>query len=263
MSKSTVYIFFFFLVCNTIFAQNEYLFVLRWKGQPYLVEKDSTIQITRGAAINKKTKLVMGRNDEIILINGDGNAIKLYETGTFKFKELVSLPPLENNSSYSRKLMNYFIKEFTYSLNNDKVKSGVVYRGDYVELIQPLDSTKFYQDEITFNWTAIENKTKPYYFIIREAGSTEATMIGCYSNKISLLVDGVNLKVGQSYQWTVVESKYENLEKINYKTFTLLDDSSYQNIKKEVDYLSEFLGSIGFSENEIESILCNEYKTCF
>jgi hypothetical protein len=205
----------------------------------------------------------MGRDDEVVLINSEGNAIRLYETGTFKFKDLLNLPLLQNNSSYSRKLMAYFIKEFTKTIDGNNLKSGVVYRGDYVELLEPLDQVKLYSDEINFKWTPIKNKSKPYYFIIKEIGSDKVTMIGTYDNKINLISDSVNLKFGKSYKWSVVESKYENLNNIDYSSFTLLDDSSYTSLKKEVDYLSEFLASIGYSKTEISSILCIENKTCF
>jgi len=263
MNKSNILIFLFLLCHSATFAQNDNLFVLRWTGNPYLIEKGSERQIARGSAINKKTKLVMGRDDEVILINSNGNAHKLYKTGTFKYRELTNLPPLKNNSSYTRKLMSYFIKEFTNNLNNDKVKSGVVYRGDYVELTQPLDNTILYTDEITFEWKALKNKSKPYYFVIKKKGSDKARIIGTFSNKLSLVTDNENIKNGNSYEWSVVESKYENLENLDYSSFTLIDNNRYKIIKKEVDSISNFLTSIGFTESEIETILCFKNKTCF
>ncbi|WP_411894868.1 hypothetical protein [Winogradskyella sp. A2] len=251
------------LICsNMSLAQKNHLFVLKFEGEPNIIHNDTTQIVTNGSVIKKKSKLVMHRDDVAVLINNKGDVFELYQTGTFKHKDLLKLSPKKNNNSFSRNLINYYWKEFTNTMNKGYSKSGFVYRGDYVNLLQPLDSTTLHSGEIKFEWTAIENKTKPYYFILREKDAEKVTKIGTHDTAISLFIDDINLSYGKSYEWTVVESKYENLDKLDYSTFNLLSKSAYQSKQEELATLSDFLKSLGYKPEEIKTMLCADYKTC-
>ncbi|MBO3116809.1 hypothetical protein J4050_08625 [Winogradskyella sp. DF17] len=248
---------------STVFGQKSNLYIWRYEGKPAIKLNDSISPVTNGAAITKKSKLIMGRDDVAYIINNSGEVFELHETGTFKHKELSKLEPRKARTSFEKKLTTYLWKEFTNSVKKGYNKSGVVYRGDYVELLQPLDSTSLYANEIVFEWKAKENKTKPYYFVLRELGTTETTMIGTYDTKIHLFTDDIRLKNGKSYEWTVVESKYENLDKVNFSTIKILNDSEYQTQKTEIDIFIDFLNSIGYSSEEISDVLCLKIRSCF
>lgn len=252
-----------FLFLGTSNAQKNNLYVLNYKGSPKVKTKDSVMPVSRGTTIKKKTLLIMGRDDIAYLINNSGEVFEIYQTGTFKQKELLKLEPIKGKSSFNKKLASYLLSQVTNRAKKGYTKSGVVYRGDYVQLLQPLDSTMLYTDEVSFGWKAIENKTKPYYFVLREKGSQNPAIIGTYDNKLNLVADNVTLKIGITYEWSVVESKYENLNNIDYSSFSLLSEKDYSDIKQENDELQQFLNSIGFSETEIQSFLCTENKTCF
>lgn len=252
-----------FLYVNAIaMAQKNHLFVLKFEGEPYLLKNDTTEVVSKGAHINKKTKLVMKRDDIVFLIDHKGDVYELHETGTFKFKELKELKPVKNEDSYVKNLMSYFWKDFTNTLEKGYNKSGVVVRGDYVKLLQPIDSVNVFMSEITFEWEAKANKSQPYYFVLRPAGTDHITKIGTHDNSITLFIDDINLTYGNTYDWTVVESKFDNLKKADFSRFQLLSKAEHTKRQDELRKLSQFLSSIGFESDEIETMLCVNYKTC-
>ena len=204
----------------------------------------------------------MNRDDVAYLINNKGDVFELHETGTFKHKDLLKLQPLKSNNTLGKGVAMYFWKEFTNTLSKGYNKSGVVYRGDYVNLIQPMDSTSMYSSEIYFEWESKKDKTKPYYFVLREVGTDKVTKIGIHDSKITLFIDDKNLKYGGSYEWSVVESRYEDLNKTEFSSFKILQETEYKTIMSEFKSVSEFLKSIGFGDSEIKDIFCKSYKTC-
>jgi hypothetical protein len=251
------------LICsNSSFAQKNHLFVLKFEGEPQIIHNDTTTEVTRGAVIKKKAKLVMHRDDVAYLIDNKGDVFELYETGTFKHKDLLKLQPKKSNNSFGRKLLTYYWKEFTNTMNKGYSKSGFVYRGDYVNLLHPLDSINLHTREISFEWEAKENKTKPYYFVIREKDAEKVTKIGTHDTAISLFIDDINLSFGKSYEWTVLESKYENLNNLDFSTFNLLSKSEFEIKQAELESISDFLKSLGYQPGEIKTMLCADYKTC-
>ncbi|WP_339614324.1 hypothetical protein [uncultured Winogradskyella sp.] len=250
------------LISSASMAQNNNLFVLKFEGEPYTKKNDSVEIVTIGTIISKKTKLIMNRDDVAYIINNEGDVYELHETGTFKHKELLRLQAIKSNNSYSREVMIYFWKEFTNTLSDGYNKSGFVYRGDYVNLIQPIDSTNLYSNEIRFEWEQKKSKTKPYYFVLRETGSDKATKIGTHDTNITLFIDDINLKYGGSYEWTVIESKYENLETTEFSLFKVLKETEYKTKQLELKALSEFLKPLGYGDSEIKDMFCKSYKTC-
>jgi hypothetical protein len=250
------------LALPTLLNSQNSLVILKYEGEPYTMENNISKNITNGTSIGEKTKLVLNKLDKAYIINNKGEVFKLQEAGTYKFKDLLKLSPQKSSDSYSKKLMTYLWKEFTNSLSTDSRKSGVVYRGDFIQLLSPKDSISLYSNEISFEWEAKEGKIKPYYFVVREVGSEYRTMIGTYDTKVVLFVDNINLNYGGNYEWSVVESKYENLNSIQFSRFKILTEEEYKIKDKEIKTLSSFLTSLSYNKKEIENIICDYYKFC-
>ncbi|NNE31738.1 MAG: hypothetical protein HKN40_05160 [Winogradskyella sp.] len=244
-------------------AQDDHLFVHHYDGSPYLKYKDSTEAITIGTKIDHNAKLVMHRDDTAYLLNKEGELIELHETGTFKYKDIVKLKPIQVKKTTYQKMMLYFWKEFTNNFDKNYTKSGFVYRGDYVKLLNPMDSLQVYANELKFEWEAKPDKTQPYYFILKEANSDKVIKIGTNDTSIILFIDGINLQRDKSYEWTVAESKFVNLETTNFSSFKILNKEEHAIKKAEAEELSGFLRSIGHDESEIKTMICRYYKLCF
>ncbi len=82
------------------------------------------------------------------------------------------------------------------------------------------------------------------------------------SNTLALNIDNVLLKKGETYQWAITETKFFNPNKLNFYTFTLLNESSYTMAQKELESISNYLKSIGLSDENIKKSFCEDYKTC-
>ncbi|RLD28381.1 MAG: hypothetical protein DRI75_06810 [Bacteroidetes bacterium] len=258
----TIFILFIFISHN-FYAQNE-LFVYRFLGEPYLEINDSIKPVTKGSIIDKNTILTMNMNDDIQVINEKGDIFHLVSTGDFSHNDLLKIPMIKNTNSYVKKYFTYIWKEFTNNVVTRHNKSGVVYRGDDIVLMShPADSIKIYYPEINFEWKAIKDKTKEYYFILKNLDSGEITKIGTLSTSLSLFVDGTILKEGDNYEWTITETKYPNFNKTTFYSFKLLNTSEFDAMEQELEGITKFLKNIGLSKNEIREAICLDYNICF
>ena len=253
----------FLAVGIPLLAQNNF-FVHKYEGVPYVIENDSVKSMTIGLNINKRSKLVINDNESLYYINEAGEVFNLNEAGEYNYRQLSKIKPQENNSSYVKKMFQHIWKEFTNRANKRKNNTGVVYRGDGITLMKhPADSIKIYYSEIKFEWDSINDKTKEYFFILKDIDSDKTIKIGTPATSVSLFVDGSFLKDGGNYKWAITETKYPYDNKIVFYNFKLLNKSEFEDLEKEVKEISKFLKELGFSIKEIRKTLCQDYKICY
>jgi hypothetical protein len=258
--------FFVFLLFLSIFCgygQNNY-FVYNTKGAPFMEVNDSIKSVTKGSIIDKNTILTMSTEDVVFFLDDQKQVYKLDQGGTFKYKDLKKVEPIKDNSSFTQRMFLSIWNKFTKNNIKHKNKSGVVYRGDDIVLMRhPADSIKIFYPEIKFEWNHIENKTKDYYFNLRDVESQIISKIGLKENALSLFVDEGLLSSGKTYEWTITETKFPNYEKTIFYTFQLLTASEFEALKIEIDAISTDLKRLGLDNNEIRKVLCEDYKVCF
>ncbi len=262
----TVFILFIFISHNFYAQNNNNFFVYRFLGEPYLEINDSIKPVTNGSIIDENTILTMNMNDEIQFINEKGDVFDLVSTGDFRLNDLLKIPTIKNTNSYVRKYFSFVWKEFTNNVVARSNKSGVVYRGDEIILMQqPVDSIKIYYQvyEIKFEWKSIKDKTKDYYFILKNLDSGEISKIGTLATSISLFVDGTILKEGGNYEWAITETKYPNFNKTTFYSFKLLNTSEFEAMEEELKSITKFLKNIGLSKNDIQKAICQDYRICY
>jgi len=251
-----------FTSAQGIQSQNN-LFVYKFSGQPVVEVNDSIRPMTKGTVIDESTSLIMNRDDILHFINEQGTLFELISTGRFSQKELLKVPAMQNNSSFSQKTFSYLWKEFTNSIALRNNKSGVVYRGDQLNLLWPTNNDAIYTSEIKFDWEPVENKKKPYYFILRETETGSMTKIGTYTNSVILFVDNALLKNGKNYEWTVVETKFPNLEKLEFNEFMVGTQKEFEDLKAEIGAISRLLNDMGLNNREIKDAMCVDFKKCY
>jgi len=245
-----------------ILSQNN-LVVYKFSGQPVIQVNDSILPLTKGTVLDKSTTLVMNRDDVLHFINEKGNLFKLVSTGRFSQKDLLKVPAMKNNSSFTQNSFSYLWKEFTNNLALRNNKSGVVYRGDFINLLRPLNDVNIYSSEITFKWEAKENKTKAYYFLLRDPETNILTKIGTLTNSVTLFVDNNLIEYGKSYDWAVVETKFPNLEKLEFNRLNVGTQNDFKELKEEIASISRLLKDIGMNDQEARELLCVDFKKCF
>ena len=254
----------FLVVGIPLMAQNNF-FVYKYDGQPYVIENDSVKSITIGLNINKRSTLVINDNESILFINEAGEVFNLNEEGEYSYKQLSKIKPQENTSSFVKKMFQYLWKDFTNMAYERKNIAGVVYRGDGIALMKhPADSIKIYYSEIKFEWDSIKDKTKEYYFILKDLDTDKTIKIGTLATSVSLFVDSFILKDGGNYKWAITETKYPNYKKTVFYNFKILNKSEFEALEKEeIKEISKFLEKLGFSKNEIRKTICQDYKICY
>ena len=257
-----VFFTFFFIVQNAI-SQQDFI-VYKINGEPSFKLNDSIKSITKGSMIKRNTLVVMNKNDKLHFINDKGEIFELNKAGEFSHNDLQKISAIEDNTTFARKYLSYVWKEMTNNMATRNDKSGVVYRGDAIVLMRyPADSIKIYYSEIKFEWKSIKNKTKEYYFILKDIDTDKTTKIGILTTSISLFVDGAILKQGGNYKWAIVETKYPNYNKTVFYNFKILNKTEFETLGKEIKEISIFLKGLGFSKKEIRKIICQDYKICY
>lgn len=245
----------------SINAQNNF-FVYKIEGSPILKVNDTIKSINKGTKITKKSSIKLNVNDELHLINELGELFKITEIKNYLFSDIQDLTPVKDESSFTKKYFTYVWKQFTNNTGKN-IKTGVVYRTDNITLmLQPADSIKIYFPEVKFSWNK-EKDGKPLYFMLKDKFSNQLTKIGTNDTSITLFIDNLLLKRGNSYEWTVTETKYPNFEKITFYSFELLDSKKFKALQEELSELTKDLKKLGYNDTEIKTMLCEDYKVCF
>lgn len=259
--KTKAFTFIIIIGCYFVsHSQNEF-FVYLLKGEPYIEQNDSIKPIYKGSILSKGAKLIINKKDVVHYIDDKGELYKVSKSGKYKFKDLKKIDTKKNSSSFSKTYLTYLWKQFTNEIANKKNKSGVVYRGDDILLMQtPVDNAKVYASEIRFKWKAVLNKTKNYYFFLKDVETGTVTKFGTPTNELTLFIDNTILKQGKSYQWTITETKYLDLNKAEFYNFKLINTSEFQAFEPKIKELTTFLKSLNLSKKEIKATICEDYK---
>ena len=263
MKKNISSFLIFFYVFHYAISQ-ETFFAYKVKGEPYVEANDSIKSITKGSNLGPFVSVTLNKNDILHFINDSGNIYVLNNPGKYSYSDLQMTPAIKDNSSFSKKMFSYMWKEFTNNTASRNDKKGVVYRGDDIILMQyPADSVKIYYDEIKFEWDQIKDKTKDYYFILKDCETDRITKIGTRSTSISLFVDDSILREGGCYKWTITETKFPNYKNTVFYSFKILKQTEFEALDIEIESISKFLLELGFTNEEIKIVLCQDYKLCY
>ncbi|AOW20330.1 hypothetical protein [Urechidicola croceus] len=238
-------------------------FVYNVEGSPIFKVNDSIKPINKGTKIDTKSSLTISKTDTILIINGLGELFKISKEGNYLFKDLEKLKSEKNNSSFTKKYFNYIWNQFTNNTKNN-TQTGVVYRTDNLTLmLKPLDSIKIHFPEIKFVWNMNPLENKELYFILLENETNHVTKIGTTNNTITLFIDNHILHRGKTYKWTVSETKYPDLESIEFYNFELLDNDTFKSMQLEIGEITSDLEKLGFQTEMIKRMICEDYKVCF
>lgn len=257
----TLTLFLFYFVGIT-YSQGD-LYVFNHKGNVNIIKDKDSIQVYKGCLIKENQELVLDSNSSVIYINKDGLNQKISKKGRYSYSSLTEFKNNEEQPSFMKAYFSYLWEEFTNLKRETRTKSGVVYRGDEeVLMLYPYNNSSLYSDFITFNWQRIKDKKKNYYVVIKHADSIKYSLIGTKNNQIELKVDGILLKKNTSYQWTITETKFFNIEKLNFHTFTIPGQEEYAKLKNDSQKIENYLLKLGVNQDNIDKILCQDFKIC-
>ncbi|TDT46495.1 hypothetical protein CLV90_0546 [Maribacter spongiicola] len=257
LSQLVTCILLFFLGFNICMAQNSY-YVFKKSGKPFL---NIDAPVLRGSVIGTSDVLLLHKKDTVFLINEVGELFELKQANSYAYNSLKNYKKQEEADSFTKKYFSYVWKQFT-NQQKTRQRPGVVYREDRnIKLLSPKDSIKKYVPEIFFKWKNNTDSTK-VYFHLQEVETNHIFKIGLTGNEIKLYRDNFILKNGRDYKWAVTKEPYPNFSEVKFNNFELLNKDSYLALKKEMETLTLALQLLGFSDEDIKTAICLDYKFC-
>jgi hypothetical protein len=217
--------------------------------------------VQRGAVFKNSDTLTLRKLDTVFLIKQLGELYELNEPRTYAYNSLQRYRKQSGNESFTSKYFSYVWRQFT-NQQESRQQPGVVYREERnIKLSQPIDSIKWYFPEMTFSW---KNHTDSIttYFHLQDLESKHITKIGTSSNSLILYRDNLILKPGKSYRWTVTTSPFPDYNEVRFHNFEFLSKATFLELKKEMETLIVALKILGFSEDDIKTAFCMDYKFC-
>ena len=248
------------LLCSVfIGSAQSNLMVFKVNGSPILKVKDSLRSLSKGSEISSNAIVSLRANDDLLLINEKGNCYKIDEPREYEFSEILKHPFAEDNSSFTKKYFTYVWNQFVKNTKR-KSKSGVVFRGDKINLLQPRDSIRFNTPEVKFVWSSDSEES---IFHLKNMETGHISKIGVTGNSLTLFIDNEILEKGKSYKWAISDDKFPNYEQVEFYSFTILTRDEFRLLKPDIDMFKKELSALGFTSNEIKSMLCIDYKICY
>jgi hypothetical protein len=235
------------------------LMVFKVNGSPILKVDGSLKSLSKGSQIPSNAIVSLSTNDDLLLINEKGQCYKINEPREYKFSEVLNNPVAEENSSFTNKYFTYVWDQFAKN-KKSKVKTGVVYRNDNIILLQPSDSVKIYNPEIKFVWNI---DVEDSFFLLRDIETDHIMKFGVTGNYLKLFVDNMFLKNGKTYQWAISDTKFPNLEEVEFYNFSLLTSEEFKVHKEDIDLFKKELSALGLTNDEIKVLFCTDYKICY
>lgn len=245
------------LFTNIIVAQNSF-YIFKKSGKPFF---NMDLPVQRGAVFKNSDTLTLRKLDTVFLINRSGELFELKEPRAYTYNSLKNFRKQSDKESFTSKYFSYVWKQFT-NQHQTRQQPGVVYREERnIKLSKPMDSIKLYVPQIEFTWKNNTDSTITY-FHLQDLETKHIIKIGSVSNSILLYRDNVILNSGKSYRWTVTNTPFPDYNLTSFNSFELLSNDSFLKLKEDMEALTVALKILGFSENDIKTAICLDYKFC-
>jgi hypothetical protein len=253
-------IFYFSLLCSLgLFAQESGNYcVFQVDGQPML---NDSLVIKKGMLINKTHWLTLQENETLILTDSEGVLYEIPDKTKLSYNRIAQYSRKNDQSNFTITYLKFIWKK----LRNRETKEniGVVFRAPlHTQAISPPDSAQLFTKEIRFSWETLAKGKMQHLYI--KSPDTESTLkISSDGNRLALPVDLVSLKENHRYQWAVTHDENTALEDLTYRSFTLLDQSKFDQKMQGLKTLINEFERLGLSSGQIAQTLCEDQKLCF
>lgn len=256
MEKSVIIIF---AICFSLAVKaQDSLCVFNIKGSAYNKLDASLKSVSKGSFITKKTTLFVDKFTKIVAIDSNGEAYKIDADGNYNFDDIKKFKT-RNYQSLTAKYLKLIWDEFINS-NSDKTIIGGVFRGA-VLMTHPKDSVKWASSKITLQWKK-EGEVYEYFVFIRNIKTNRILKLSTNGSKISLYKNQNIFSEGTQFEWAVTTQEFPNLKNIPFFNFTLIDKNTYAELRVNFKEFIKDLESLGFTNTEIETLICDRYGLC-
>jgi len=243
----------------TIGYGQEKFVVLKTSGNPILSTIDTIMEAKKGMIISIADKLSLSRKDTVIYIDHKGSIFKLNRIGKYSHRALSRKKHLPIKSSFLTKYLKYVWAEFAM-INDRTLNKGVVYRGQDGLMLFPTDSLRISAGFIDFSWKKQAEHEGYYYLVVKSGESEKLIKIGTLGTELRLFVDEHQLKQGESYQWTVLESNYIDPVNTIWSRFRLLTITETEDVLNEIKEVADGLNELGMPKDKVLEDILSDYN---
>ena len=245
------------LLAVTVHAQDS-LYVYKAEGVVLQGKPTQKTRLQKGALLLRDTRVELQPGASIIAINKAGELFKAADPGVYTQPMLLK----RKTQNYPGNLsVNYF--KFIWSelvgATKAKVQIGGVFRGNILMRF-PDDSTYIAGTTLHLEWDTVA-ATSPMFIFIKNT-ETEEYLKMAADGSMLMLYSHPFFSEGSTYQWSVTDEAFPNLNNLQYYTFTLITKEAYTLKKEELLSQLQNPNLKTLSRREIETWLCARYNLC-
>ncbi|SNR62948.1 hypothetical protein SAMN06265371_10793 [Lutibacter agarilyticus] len=258
MGKSLVGLIIVLCFFNSALAQDS-LCVFEVYGTVLKTFSNSQKTLSKGGLIKSKESLQVLQKSQITAIDNKGNVYFINEEGSYSFNELLNFYQKKQNSGLTANYLKYIWLELLNKSAGQTMIAGV-FRGE-VLMQFPKNKTKLASSKITLKWD-LEIDEPYYYVFVKNLTTGESVKFETNGSELSLYADNLIFNESNKFEWSVTTQAFPNVNNIPFFGFELIDREAYiENLQQYNAFINDLI-SLGISDKEIESILCQTYNLC-
>lgn len=258
MAKLSVRLILFFLGIQCFFAQ-ESLCVFKANGVSFFDSNKNKDLIKKGSIISTNDLVKVLPNANFIAIDNKGMAYEIDIDGTYRISDLLKFIVKQSNSNFTISYFKHIWAELLNKRDNKVLITGV-YRGESL-MLSPKDSCKIVNSKITFKWRLKDNNALSYVFI-KNIATDELLKIEANGTQLGLYNNNPIFYNGTAFKWAVTDNAFPNLNNIPFYGFNVIEKETYEVLKLGYkDFITD-LKTLGTTDTEIETIICEQFSLC-
>jgi len=238
-----------------ILSAQEHLCVFTITGNAKIERK----ALLKGDFITNRDKVILLANSKLMAIDTNGETYQISKKGKYTYKTILAGKKAKSKNNVTVNYLKFLWKEFSEKEKKETAIAGV-FRGN-VLMETPFDKAIVKEDKIVFKWKSEENTTS-YYFFLRNSKTQELIKIETNGTALSFYNDFPLFQEGSELEWSVTTEAFPNVNNMPFYTFTKLNYEEYEKLKNSYQGLAIDLRTYGYNEEEIQHILCSQYKWC-
>lgn len=232
--------------------------VFQVEGKPML---NDSLVLAKGMFVYPDAFLTLDEGDKVLLTDDEGVMYEIKKKVTLPYGRIGHYTKKESQSPFTLTYLKYIWKKLWEK--EEKENIGVVFRApNYTAQITPLDSVQIFMPEITFSWEAAKAEEMQYFYLQETDGGSILKM-ATNGNTLILPVGGALIRPGGSYRWAITPENDLSSEYLQFSSFELLDEKSFEEKMKELNGARMEFMTLGLSEEEIKQTFCEDKKLCF
>ena len=222
---------------------------------------NDSIVLSKGMFIKSGHFLTLDEGDEVLLTDTNGVMYELKKKVIVPFARIKRYTKKEKQGPFSFS----YLKDIWKKLwdENEKQGTNIVLKSiNSASQQSPENDVSLFMREIPFVWTK-PNPTGLSYFFLQEGDTKSPFTIATNGNTIVIGPQGISLKPDTTYYWSVASEPDPNPEHLEYYSFYLLGEESFNEKMKALSGVRLEFELLGLTEEQVKQTFCEDKGLCF